>query len=133
MRHAASFHSGARHTVIALEEPEAHLHPSAIHELKAVLQELAKTKQIVLITLCPLFVNRARIAANIIVENNQARGAESIAEIRDILGVRAADNLRHAELVLIVEGMEDVCLSRRAAVFLFSHRRGPSTECVTHS
>ncbi|MBZ5604915.1 MAG: ATP-binding protein [Acidobacteriia bacterium] len=108
MRHAAGVKSGAKYNVIALEEPESHLHPSAIHELKAVLQELAKTQQIVITTHCPLFVDRTCVSANIIVDSNKARSAESITEIREILGVRAADNLRHAELVLIVEGGEDV-------------------------
>lgn len=108
LRHAAAMQSGAKYTVIALEEPESHLHPSAIHELKAVLQDLAKTQQIVITTHCPLFVDRTHLASNIIVDRNKAQSAESITEIREILGVRAADNLRHAELVLIVEGAEDV-------------------------
>lgn len=108
MRHAAAIQSGAKNAVIALEEPESHLHPSAIHELKRVLQDLARTQQVVITTHCPLFVDRAHIGANIIVDRNRAKSAGSIREIRDILGVRAADNLRHAELVLIVEGAEDV-------------------------
>ncbi len=108
MRHAAAVQSSAKYTVIALEEPESHLHPNAIHELRAVLQELAKNQQIVITTHCPLFVDRTQISANIIVDRNKARSAKNIAEIRDLLGVRAADNLRHAELVLIVEGAEDV-------------------------
>lgn len=108
MRRAAAQESAAKYSVIALEEPESHLHPEAIHELRAVLQELAGTQQIVITTHCPLFVDRMHVGANIIVDRNKARSAENIAEIRDILGVRAADNLRHAELVLIVEGSEDV-------------------------
>jgi hypothetical protein len=41
------------------------------------------------------------------VNDNRARAAKNIQEIREILGVRASDNLRHAELVLVVEGEED--------------------------
>jgi hypothetical protein len=108
MRHAGAMQSSAKNAIVALEEPESHLHPSAIHELKRVLQDLAKKQQVVITTHCPLFVDRTQIGANIIVDRNKARSAESISEIRDILGVRAADNLRHAELVLIVEGAEDV-------------------------
>jgi putative ATP-dependent endonuclease of the OLD family len=77
-----------------------------------VLQDLAKNQQIVITTHCPLFVDRTQIGANIIVDRNKAKSAESISEIRDILGVRAADNLRHAELVLLVEGSEDVAALR---------------------
>jgi hypothetical protein len=108
MRRAAAQQSAANYSVIALEEPESHLHPKAIHELRVVLQELATTQQIVITTHCPVFVDRMHIGANLIVDRNRARSARSIAEIRDILGVRAADNLRHAELVLVVEGTEDV-------------------------
>lgn len=108
MRHSAAVQSAAKYAVIALEEPESHLHPSAIHELKTVLQDLAKSQQIVISTHCPLFVDRSNIAANIIVDHNKARSAKSISEIRDLLGVRSADNLRHAELVLVVEGAEDL-------------------------
>jgi putative ATP-dependent endonuclease of OLD family len=108
MRHAASVQSTGKNTIVALEEPESHLHPNAIHELRGVLQDLAKTQQIVVTTHCPLFVDRTQISANIIVGDNKARSARSIMEIRDMLGVRAADNLRHAELVLVVEGAEDV-------------------------
>lgn len=44
---------------------------------------------------------------NILVRNNRASPAERIEKVRDVLGVRASDNLRHAELVLIVEGEDD--------------------------
>jgi predicted ATPase len=102
MRHASETASKGKHLILALEEPESHLHPSAIHGLKRVLQELASTQQIVLMTHCPLFVDRTNISANILVNENTARPAHNIREIREILGVRASDNLRHAELVLTV-------------------------------
>lgn len=107
MRHSTAAHSGTRYTIIALEEPESHLHPNAIHELRDVLHDIALKQQIIISTHCPLFVDRSRISANIIVDNNKARSAKSITEIRELLGVRAADNLRHADLVLIVEGSDD--------------------------
>jgi putative ATP-dependent endonuclease of the OLD family len=107
MRHSAAAQSHARYTIIALEEPESHLHPHAIHELREVLQDIARTQQVIISTHCPLFVDRSHVNANIIVDSNKARSAKSIGEIREILGVRAADNLRHAELVLIVEGEDD--------------------------
>jgi hypothetical protein len=43
----------------------------------------------------------------VIVNHNKARVAKNVQEIREILGVRASDNLRHSELVLVVEGEED--------------------------
>lgn len=96
-----------RDLILALEEPESHLHPNAIHRLRRVVAELAKQHQIVLTTHCPLFVDRMDIGSNIVVGENRATPATTIAEIRDLLGVRASDNLRHASLVLVVEGESD--------------------------
>lgn len=107
MRHASDHGARGKNLIIAIEEPESHLHPSAIHSLREVIEELAGKHQIVVTTHCPLFVDRANIKSNIIVENRKARPAKSVEEIREILGVRASDNLRHAELVLLVEGEED--------------------------
>lgn len=112
MRHASEQSATDKNFVIAVEEPESHLHPKAIHSLRAVLQDLAAKHQVVITTHCPLFVQRGNIGANIIVNNNKAKAAKAIQEIRDLLGVRAADNLRHAELVLLVEGESDrICIT----------------------
>jgi predicted ATP-dependent endonuclease of OLD family len=107
MRHRSDASANGKSFVVALEEPESHLHPSAIHSLKEVLDELAQSQQVVITTHCPLFVHRSRMDRNIIVNKSKARSAKNVEEIRSILGVRASDNLRHAELVLLVEGEED--------------------------
>ena len=107
LRHATDTAARSRNLVIAIEEPESHLHPSAIHELKNVLHELSSKHQLLLTTHNPLFVDRRSVSGNILVENRKARPAKSVKEIRDILGVRASDNLRNAELVLVVEGEDD--------------------------
>lgn len=107
MRHASAQRDRLLNVVVAVEEPESHLHPRAIHELREVLSELSAKHQIIISTHCPLFVDRTEIKRNIIVRDNKAHPAKSIQEIRDILGVRAADNLRHAEVILVVEGEED--------------------------
>ena len=99
--------SSERDLILALEEPESHLHPSAIHRLREVIDELSHHHQVVVTTHCPLFVDRANIASNIIVSGSKARPAKSTAEIRDVLGVRASDNLIHANWVLVVEGDSD--------------------------
>lgn len=96
-----------RNTILALEEPESHLHPGAIHRLRDVVFELSAKHQVVLTTHCPLFVDRVRPSTNIIVSDNKARPASSVQEIRELLGVRASDNLRHATFVLLVEGTSD--------------------------
>jgi len=96
-----------RTSILALEEPESHLHPSAIHRLRYVIEELSLDHQVVITTHCPLFVDRNRISRNIIISDNKAKPAKNIAEVRNVLGVKASDNLLHARLVLIVEGNED--------------------------
>ena len=93
--------------VLAIEEPESHLHPDAIHRIKAVLDNLAVHNQVILTTHNPIMVNTAQITANIIVEKNMPHIAQSLANIRSSLGVKVSDNLMSAEVVLLVEGEED--------------------------
>jgi putative ATP-dependent endonuclease of OLD family len=107
MRHASETNAGNKDIILAIEEPESHLHPRAIHQLKNVISDIATKGQIIMTTHCPLFVDRVNVGSNIIVTKNRAVPAKSISEIRNVLGVRAADNLQHAELVLVVEGDED--------------------------
>jgi putative ATP-dependent endonuclease of OLD family len=107
MRHASESGSKGKNFVIAVEEPESHLHPSAMHALRGVLRELAEKYQVVITTHSPLFVDRTNISSNVLVNKNKAMPAKSIEQIRSILGVRVSDNLRHAELVLVVEGDDD--------------------------
>lgn len=108
MRHASEVKARGRTLIIALEEPESHLHPEAIHELHAVLLDLSREHQILLSSHCPLFVDRTEIDSNIIVNKGVARPARTVAEIRDVLGVRASDNLRHARVALLTEGSNNV-------------------------
>lgn len=102
IRKAADVRRGA--IVLAVEEPEAHLHPRAIHQLREVLNDIAVSQQVVLTTHSGVLVDRQTLSNNILVRSNHAAPASSIEEIRDALGVRVGDNLSQAELVLVVEG-----------------------------
>ncbi|XQE66027.1 ATP-dependent nuclease [Pseudomonas sp. P3C3] len=93
--------------ILALEEPESHLHPGAIHRLKDIIDDLSQKHQVIITTHCPVFVNRANINSNVVIDNNSVRPAKQIDEVREILGVRVSDNLHHARLVLLVEGDTD--------------------------
>ena len=117
-----SFESGesGRQLILAIEEPESHLHPKAIHQLKGVIADIAKQHQVIMTTHCPLFVDRTSIKSNILVHGNKALPAKDVRQIRDILGIRSSDNLQNAELILVVEGEND----RRALAALL---RGYST------
>jgi energy-coupling factor transporter ATP-binding protein EcfA2 len=122
MRHSSESTAIGRNLVIAIEEPESHLHPGAIHELRQVIRQLSERHQVVVTSHNPLFIDRSSLRNNVIVLNNRARPARTIDELRQALGVRASDNLRHAELVLIVEGDDDV---RSVDALLRAH----STKC----
>lgn len=98
--------SGA--SILAIEEPESHLHPGAIHQVNEIIQSLAENYQVLLSTHNPLFVNRVSPKSNIIVDSGNATPAKNIASIRDLLGIKASDNLTNANYVLLVEGSEDV-------------------------
>lgn len=107
MRHASESSGVGRNLILAIEEPESHLHPNAIHQLKGVLTEIARKHQVIMTTHCPLFVDRTSIKSNVLVHRNKAVAATNVKQIRDILGVRASDNLQHAELIVVVEGEDD--------------------------
>lgn len=96
--------------VLLLEEPESHLHPKAIHNLKKVLYEISKTNQVIVTTHSPIIIERLQVKHNIIVENGKASPAKSVNEIRESLGITMSDNLASAYLVLLVEGEEDIVL-----------------------
>lgn len=127
MRQVTDAGASSRQLILAIEEPESHLHPFAIHQLKRVLIDIAKDNQVIMTTHCPLFVDRGSIKSNIIVHKNKAIPAKSVKEIRDILGVRAADNLQHAELILLVEGEED----RRSLLPLLRHSSSKLNDALT--
>ncbi len=101
-----------RELVLAIEEPEAHLHPHAIHQLKTLLEDIGSKQQVILTTHSPLLALRTSVESNIIVHQSRARPAKRISEVRDVLGVRTSDNLTHARVVLVLEGEDDTTIVR---------------------
>lgn len=96
-----------RVSVIAIEEPESHLHPESARQLYETINALSRNHQVVLTTHSPLFVNRLNLSENIIVDSGRATPVKKIREIRDVLGTKVSDNLINAEYVLVVEGEAD--------------------------
>lgn len=95
-------------SLVAIEEPESHLHPEAIHYLKDVIYKLWKSWQIIISTHNPLLINREDVTSNIIVNNWEAKSAEKIDQIRNILWIEQSDNLINVNKVLVVEWACDV-------------------------
>ncbi len=107
LRHSSKKVSRNRNLILAIEEPESHLHPAAIHRLGSVLSEISTEQQVIITTHSPLLVDRLNINNNIIVNKSKARAAKNISQIRNILGVQVSDNLTSASCILLVEGKED--------------------------
>lgn len=107
VRHISKKSSKHRNLILAIEEPESHLHPAAIQRLSSVLNEISTQQQVIITTHSPLLVDRTKINNNILVNKSKALAAKNIAQIRDILGVQVSDNLTSANWVLLVEGEED--------------------------
>ncbi|MCY1126293.1 AAA family ATPase [Frigidibacter sp. RF13] len=112
MRHASAQSARKRRTIIAIEEPESHLHPRAVHELRVVIEALAQENQVVLTSHSPLFVDPNNLRNTVIVKGSKAAPAAHVSEVREALGVRFSDNLQNARLVLLVEGTNDVTALR---------------------
>ena len=94
-------------SIIAIEEPESHLHPAAIHQLNDIICSLREKNQVIVTTHNPLFVDRMQIKSNVIIENGKVMAAKNIRQIRELLGIKASDNLINANFALVVEGEED--------------------------
>lgn len=94
-------------SIIAIDEPEAHLHPGAIRQLNSVLQGLVSNNQVIISTHNPLFINKIDIKANVIVSSGKASPAKDIKEVRDTLGVSLSDNLMSCNFKIFVEGLSD--------------------------
>jgi putative ATP-dependent endonuclease of OLD family len=105
-------------SIIAIEEPESHLHPGAMHSLRDVILNLVEDNQVILTTHCPLFADRENVSHNILIDSNSAKPAKHISDVRDLLGVRASDNLINASQVLVVEGSEDVVALKAILTYL---------------
>jgi len=110
-------------SILAIEEPESHLHPAAIHQVNEIIRSISQTSQVIVTTHNPLFVDREKIKSNVIVTNGGATPAKNIAAIRDILGIKASDNLTHANYALVVEGEEDA-IALRALLPVLSEKIG---------
>jgi Predicted ATP-dependent endonuclease of the OLD family len=104
--------SRAGSSLLAIEEPESHLHPGAIHQVNEIIRSISSKSQIIITTHNPLFVDREDVRSNIIVNDGSAKPARTISAVRDLLGIKASDNLTNANFVLVVEGDEDVIALR---------------------
>ena len=101
--------AGGRALILCIEEPEAHLHPDAIHSLRNIILEIAEKEgvQVIITTHSPLLADRNNVSNNVVVhDNHRIKCCEAISEVREVLGVRTTDNMV-AKKVVLVEGESD--------------------------
>lgn len=101
--------SQGRSLILCIEEPEAHLHPDAVHSLRNVLLEIAGRSgvQVIISTHSPILVDRNDVSNNVVVSpNHRVAACQSIETVRETLGIRLTDNLSASKIVL-VEGESD--------------------------
>ncbi|WP_322038969.1 ATP-dependent nuclease [Burkholderia diffusa] len=104
-----------RNLIFAIEEPEAHLHSSAIYEIKGALRKLSSDFQVLCTTHSPILIQRDDIKANVVVESSgrdddfysTARAAGKLEDIRKSLGIKPHENMTTAEVVVVVEGASE--------------------------
>lgn len=107
MRHASEINGRKNKSIVAIEEPESHLHPKAIRDLRDVIVNLSHNSQVIVSSHSPLLVRWDGEASTIIVGGNQASVAKRISDVRACLGVMVSDNLSSVEFAVLVEGDSD--------------------------
>ena len=107
VNHSVHQQAEKKSVLLALEEPESHLHPGAIHRLNQIITAISTTQQVIITTHSPLLVDRTNVEHNIIVDKQVANKAMKITDIRDTIGVHISDNLTNTSWVLLVEGKSD--------------------------
>lgn len=93
--------------IVAVEEPESHLHPAGVHELRSVLEGMSSGQQVIITTHSQSLINSQELNRNIVVNEGEAKSARNIANLRESLGVRVSDSLVGAEVMVIGEGAHD--------------------------
>lgn len=111
--------------ILAIEEPEAHLHTGAVYNLKETLDVIAKNYQVIYSTHSPILA-ATEVGSNLIVEKSKGHNGESIVRRaknkRDIglaLGMRSEESFYCLpNLILLVEGSHDrACLKKLMPLF----------------
>ena len=113
MQYIAKQKSEGKNIVFIIEEPESHLHPEAIRKINSILSNISIENQVIISTHSPLLIDRNNISNNIIVNDRQAQHVRKLSDIRKILGIRISDNLQTANVVVLVEGDNDIKILKR--------------------
>lgn len=104
--------------ILAIEEPETHLHPYLSRRFFSVLSDVSKKKQIIITTHSPIFVDLVNLNNSWIFrkENRETKGyrivcTEDLRTVSYELGIRPSD-VFFADKILFVEGSIDKTVYR---------------------
>jgi predicted ATP-dependent endonuclease of OLD family len=104
--------------ILAIEEPETHLHPYLSRKFFSILNEVSKRKQLIITTHSPIFVDLANLRNSWIfrreTRETQAYRIERAEDLRTVsyeLGIRPSD-VFFADKILFVEGPIDKTVYR---------------------
>ena len=100
-------------SMIAIEEPESHLHADAIHTTVNKLIEVSHHRQVVVSTHNPAFINESNLSSIFLVEKGSVKMADNREEVRNALGLLAKDSLLLSPNIIVVEGTSDVRFIQR--------------------
>ena len=93
--------------ILAIDEPEAHLHPDAVRIISNTLRELAQKQQVIVATHSPILVGQTRSHTNVLIQNSKAETHPTLEKIRRCLGIALSDSLASAPICILVEGATD--------------------------
>ena len=93
--------------ILAIDEPEAHLHPKAVRAISNTLRELATTQQVIIATHSPILVGQTQSHTNILVEKSTAQMRPTLKRIRQCLGIELSDSLASSPICILSEGITD--------------------------
>lgn len=100
-------------TLIAIDEPEAHLHPGAIIELSNNLKRISMENQVIISTHNATFIDVENISNNIIVDSGKAKPAKNVKDVREVLGIQVEDYMVSSRIILLVEGECDEIILKK--------------------
>ncbi len=97
--------------IFLIEEPEIHLHPEGQRKLLTFLKENSKTKQILIATHSPIFIDS--ITSNLLLVKKELKSElmeiniGEIKLIKEELNIKPSDSLINSNVVMLVEGETD--------------------------
>lgn len=93
--------------ILAIDEPEAHLHPDAVRIIGNTLRELAQKQQVIVATHSSILVGQTQSHTNVLIQNSKADTHPTLEKIRSCLGIALSDSLTSAPICILVEGATD--------------------------